>query len=226
MKKSPIFYTSKYQEIEDKIKNFLNAQPDFLSFATIESTRATGDAIQEILSMNFQEIIGEELIKNYQADFARRSMADFAFFDKEDFYYVVDVKTHRLETEFNMPNLTSVERLCRFYEDDKNYFVILLVGYKVMVSSSIRVEKVYFTPIEFLSWNCLTIGALGWGQIQIANANIININPQYSRKKWMLELCNILLDKFYPLEKEKINTRIKYFEKIKKDWEAKSDIWE
>ena len=31
----------------------------------------------------------------------------------------------------------------------------------------IQVQKVHFVPIEFLSWDCLTIGALGWGQIQI-----------------------------------------------------------
>jgi hypothetical protein len=37
----------------------------------------------------------------------------------------VDVKTHREETAFNMPNLTSVDRLARFYEDDANFFVML-----------------------------------------------------------------------------------------------------
>ncbi len=53
-------------------------------------------------------------------------MADLAFEDLDGYYYVVDVKTHRLSTKFNMPNLTSVERLARFYEDDKNYFVVLM----------------------------------------------------------------------------------------------------
>ena len=59
-------------------------------------------------------------------------MADLAFEDSEGFYYVVDVKTHRHDTKFNMPNLTSVERLARFYEDDKNYFVLLFVSYEVV----------------------------------------------------------------------------------------------
>ena len=53
-------------------------------------------------------------------------MADLAFEDLDGYYYIVDVKTHRLSTKFNMPNLTSVERLARFYEDDKNYFVVLM----------------------------------------------------------------------------------------------------
>jgi len=151
-------------------------------------------------------------------------MADLAFTDQKDLYYVVDVKTHRLETEFNMPNLTSVERLARFYEDDTNYFVVLMVAYNVVSAVSIHVEKVYFVPIEFLSWDCLTIGALGWGQIQIANANNIVVNHGYSRKKWMLKLCDALFE-FYPREIEKVRDRIEYFKKVKKRWEEKQDIW-
>lgn len=58
-------------------------------------------------------------------------MADLGFEDAEGFYYIVDVKTHRLSTEFNMPNLTSVDRLARFHEDDANYSVVLMVPYDI-----------------------------------------------------------------------------------------------
>jgi len=119
-----------------------------------------------------------------------------------------------------MPNLTSVERLARFYEDDKNYFVILVVAYNLN-DTHVEVSKVHFIPIEFLSWKCLTIGALGWGQIQIANSNNIIIVPQ-SRKKWMLELCDTLFD-FYPSEIGKIKERIDYFKKVKSRWTAKKE---
>ena len=50
---------------------------------------------------------------------------------------------------------------------------------------------------KMLDWSCLTLGALGWGQIQIANSNIITINPNNTRKTWMLQLCD-MLDIFYP----------------------------
>ena len=115
-------------------------------------------------------------------------MADIAFADKDDFYYVVDVKTHRLDTQFSMPNLTSVERLSRFYEDDNNYFTILKTDYRAE-DLKVIVDKVTFVPIEFLSWNCLTLGALGWGQIQIANANMVTVLPGNKRKDWMLDMC-------------------------------------
>ena len=221
--KSEIFYSNAFGNIETKIKRFLNGYRDFLSEDTVSSTRAAGDAIQHILEENFKNILGN-FCKDYSASFARRAMADMAFTDQNDTYYMVDVKTHRLETKFNMPNLTSVERLARFYEDDKNYYVILMVAYNIASRVRVQIEKVHFVPIEFLSWDCLTIGALGWGQIQVANANNITVNHKYSRKKWMLELCDVLLE-FYPREIAKVKDRIEYFKDIKKRWKEKSDIW-
>lgn len=146
-------------------------------------------------------------------------MADLAFTDKDDFYYVVDVKTHRLDTRFNMPNITSVERLSRFYEDDKNYFCMLKVNYKVE-DPKVIIDKITFVPIEFISWDCLTLGTLGWGQIQIANANTVTLMPKNKRKNWMIEMCDNLLD-FYPKEILKINERMDHFEKVKKYWQNK-----
>lgn len=221
--KSEIFYTNAYKKIEGKIRSFLNKYPDFLSKDTVSSTRATGDAIQHILEESFEGML-RDFCKDYSASFARRAMADLAFRDQKDLYYVVDVKTHRLETKFNMPNLTSVERLARFYADDANYYVMLMVAYNVVSDVRIHVKKVHFVPIEFLSWDCLTIGALGWGQIQIANANKILVNHKYSRKKWMLELCDVLFE-FYPREIEKLKGRIEYFEKVKRNWKKKTDVW-
>jgi hypothetical protein len=218
MKQSRIFSTNTYQKIEKDIASFLNSQKDFISETSLSSTRAAGDAIQSILADNFENIVGD-VGAEYSAQFARRAMADIAFTDKDNFYYVVDVKTHRLDTHFNMPNLTSVERLTRFYEDDNNYFVVLTVAYK-FVGTKVNVENVHFVPIEFLSWDCLTIGALGWGQIQIANSNNIIVAPRSTRKKWMLEFCDIMLE-FYPKEILKIDRRIKYFKKVRKMWEKK-----
>ncbi|HHY46170.1 MAG TPA: hypothetical protein GX506_02570 [Firmicutes bacterium] len=218
--KSSLFYTDKYKEIERKVAEFLNSRQDYLSTSTVESTRAVGDAMQDILADSFPAILGS-VCAQYSANFARRSMADLAFEDQDGFYYIVDVKTHRLDTKFNMPNLTSVERIARFYEDDKSYFVVLFINYRIEGIKAV-VEEVHFVPIEFLSWNCLTIGALGWGQIQIANSNIIEINPGYSRKKWMLELCDALLE-FYPKEIEKISYRIERFREIRDRWAQKPE---
>ena len=218
---SPLFDTDRYNDVQDKIRDFLNGQEQFLSGNTANSPRAVGDAIQDILSTNFQTILGTELCTEYSSQFARRAMADLAFEDSAGCYYVVDVKTHRLSTKFNMPNLTSVERLSRFYEDDKNHFVVLMVAYDIEDLTAV-VEKVTFVPIEFLGWDCLTIGALGWGQIQIANSNNITVNPRYSRKSWMIEFCDTMLE-FYPKEIAKIDGRINRFKAIRESWEKRPD---
>ena len=216
--KSTLFTTSAYTQIEQKTLSLLNAQDDILSLNSLGSPRAAGDAIEAIIADNFEAILGEWCAE-YSSDFARRAMADLAFSDGDSFYYVIDVKTHRTDTQFNMPNLTSVRRLARFYEDDRNYFVLLLVDYHVE-GGQLLFTSVKFIPIEFLAWDCLTIGVLGWGQIQIANSNRVTIDPQMRRRDWMLTLCDVV-DVFYGREIGKIGERIGYFENVRQFWEKK-----
>ncbi len=220
MKKS-IFYEKSYRKLENKIKDFLNNY-DFVLNEAMADTRAVGGLIEKVLKDNF-ELILKDFCKRYDTSFSRRAMADFAFLDKNDFFIIVDSKTHREDTKFNMPNLTSVDRLSRFYEEDTNVFSILMVKYTIK-NNKLKIKKIHFIPIEFLDWSCLTIGALGFGQIQIKNSNKIKINYNYSRKVWMLEFFEVLLN-FYPKEIVKINSRIQLFEERKETWKNKKDIW-
>lgn len=116
--KSTFFYGGHYRTVADRIRKYINSAPDFLSPQTAQSTCAIGDAVEELIAARFDTFLGD-WCREYSASFARRAMADVAFRDQEDFYCVVDVKTHREDTRFNMPNLTSVEQLSRFYEDDR-----------------------------------------------------------------------------------------------------------
>ncbi|AFZ43774.1 hypothetical protein PCC7418_1588 [Halothece sp. PCC 7418] len=220
--KSNFFYGEYYLDVAEQIKTYINSAPDFLSRATSKSTRAAGDAIESLIAERFDTFLGE-WCKEYSSNFARRAMADVAFKDQEGFYCVVDVKTHREDTKFNMPNLTSVERLTRFYEDNMNIFALIMVKYTVQ-ENRVRATEVSFSPIEFLDWNCLTVGALGWGQIQISNSNFIQVNHGYSRKQWMLTLCETMFE-FYPKEIQKIQERMGRFQELKESWEQKPDIW-
>jgi hypothetical protein len=216
---SSLFDSGDYLAVQDRVRDLVNASPDFLSASTAQSPRAAGDAIEAIIAASFDKVLGPHC-GEYSASFARRAMADLAFKDQSGIYYIVDVKTHRNDTRFNMPNLTSVERLARFYEDDSNYFTLLLVSYDVSGTSA-KATDVSFVPIEHLSWECLTIGALGWGQIQIANSNRVVISPGYSRKAWMLEFCDVMLE-FYPKEISKIAERIARFEQVRERWRARA----
>jgi len=215
-----IFSSSNRMQIERNIIQSLNSV-NLMNSSTVNSPRAVGDAVQEYLEDHFVECVPNGLIADFNSAFARRSMADFAFTDTEGNYHVVDNKTHNLGTQFNMPNLTSVERLARFYQDSRNIFTILIVSYKTD-ETQLLFNECKFVPIEMIDWSCLTLGALGWGQIQIANSNIIRINEDYSRKKWMLRLCDNL-DIFYPNEIAKITKRISYFGKVREFWSSQPD---
>ena len=57
---------------------------------------------------------------------------------------------------------------------------------------------------------------------QIANSNHITVNPGYSRRKWMLEFCDVMLE-FYPKEIAKIGERVSRFEQVRTYWEKKRD---
>lgn len=218
--KSRLFHTQDYLSVQERVRDLINSSPDFLSNNTAQSPRAAGDAIENLVAASFDKILGEHC-GEYSSNFARRAMADLAFKDADGLYYIVDVKTHRTDTKFNMPNLTSVERLARFYEDDTNFFTLLLVRYAVEGVKA-QVSDVKFVPIEFLGWDCLTIGALGWGQIQIANSNTVIVNPGYSRKRWMLEFCDLMLE-FYPKEIAKIGARVSRFEQVREFWSQKPE---
>lgn len=204
---------------EDKVLALLNSSEDFQNKRIVSSPRSVGDAVQEIIGEQLLTCFLPNTVKDYSDTFARRAMADVAFYDNNNNYFIVDIKTHNKNTSFNMPNLTSVERLARFYEDDSNFFVILLVEYSI-IENRIVFERVRFVPIENFAWECLTIGALGWGQIQIANANVISIDRDLTRKQWMLQLCDTL-DIFYPKEISKIEKRIDRFAKVRTFWENK-----
>ena len=114
-----IFHNDKkYKKLEKELFDSLKKHDFDISSNSISSTRGAGDTIEDVISQEFSNIIKKTdiLCSNYSTDFARRAMADLAF-SSDNNYYIVDVKTHRTTTEFNMPNLTSVERLSRFYED-------------------------------------------------------------------------------------------------------------
>ena len=145
--RSQIFGTKIQNEIEGGVISLINGKENFMSASTINSPRAIGDAIQKLLEVEFKVLVPKSILKKYDSSFARRSMADFAFTDVDGFYYVVDNKTHNLNTAFNMPNLTSVERLTRFYEDDQNYFSLLIISYKIK-GEQVGVKDCHFIPIE------------------------------------------------------------------------------
>ena len=100
---------------------------EIVSGSLLSSPRVVGDAVQEYLAeRGLPEVLAKYGI-SVRDEFSKRAMEDMAFKDSRSNYYAVDVKTHNVDTQFNMPNLISVRRLATFYKnDDKNNFCILI----------------------------------------------------------------------------------------------------
>ena len=94
--------------VESAVKGIVEREEGVLTAITSASTRAAGDAIQRVVSNRFKSLLGPH-ISNFVPDLPRRAMADFMFNDASGTRYLVDVKTRRVDTAFNMPNLTSVK---------------------------------------------------------------------------------------------------------------------
>ncbi len=116
---SPIFEENNLKQIEFNILNLLKNCTELNNPHIANSPRAVGDSVQEVLGERMSECFPSGTIKDFSDSFARRAMADVAFIDSQDNYFAVDIKTHNRCTDFNMPNLTSVERLSKFYEKIK-----------------------------------------------------------------------------------------------------------
>ena len=220
--RSRFYYEGHHQAVATSIRTHLNSIPDFLTAQTADSPRAVGDALESIVAKQFDAFLGEWCTE-YSSDFARRAMADLAFTDRDGIYSVVDVKTHREDTRFNMPNLTSVERLTRFYESDSNVFALLLIRYAIH-GTTLTASDVALIPIEFLDWDCLTVGALGWGPDPDCQCEPSARQGSILAERWMLQLCNAMME-FYPREIDKIHNRMDRFTDVRAYWESKQDVW-
>lgn len=164
-----------YDELKARIETFLRGRRSFIvSEEFRRSTRGVGDAIEGLVVDQFGNI-AKGLIDSFDTDFTRLAMEDVSFRIGNK-YYAVDVKTHRDEPGFHMPNLISVKRLVDFYGDDNNHFVVSMIQYRLTDPGGLEDVVVIFEPIEWFDWDCLRIGALGWGQLQFKNASDIRIN--------------------------------------------------
>lgn len=219
--KSKIFYNDGYQKIESDLKTFLNSQ-DKMDLGLSATVREAGDRIKACLAQNMNGVLGN-LVKSFEIPQSARAMANFRFTDNDNLNYFVDVITHNEDKRFSMPNITSVDRLDKFYLNDKNVFVVLLVDYKPSRSVNF-ITNVRFLPIEFFSWDCLTIGALGIGQLQIRRASRVITVIKNSRKNWMREFAEHLMI-FYAKETGKTAKRLSNAANLLEIWKSKNDVW-
>jgi len=88
----------------------------------------------------------------------------------EDFWIannLIDVKTRQLGTDFNMPNLISVDRLDKILGHPEQELYYWLIDYRVNLDGSCAVEHSEIRTVWSMPWAALAIQNLGKGQLQI-----------------------------------------------------------
>lgn len=159
-------------------KEFKNRKYDTSSLMQ----RGVGDVIETNIS---------QFLLNYKSDFlvekasSKRSVEDVKI-KKNGNVYIVDVKTHNVDSEFSMPNLISIDRV-RKNVIPNSYIVYIFVDYKT-TDNITEITDINVFYIEDLSWDILTISNLGKGQLQIKNANKQIKTTTIGRDEWMKTL--------------------------------------
>tara|TARA_B100000214_G_scaffold306617_1_gene237693 strand:- start:577 stop:1179 length:603 start_codon:yes stop_codon:yes gene_type:complete len=148
--------------------------------------RGVADIIEQDVSRIILNLKSQIIKESYEAK-SKRSIEDVGLVTKDYDDVKIDIKTHDTESELSMPNLISISRLKKFYENDRNLLLYVFVKY-INHGNNVQVLEVKVKPIEQLNWECLTIGNLGKGQLQITDMNKISFQNFMTRKDWMERL--------------------------------------
>jgi len=148
--------------------------------------RGIADIIEQDVSEIILNLKSRIIKESYEAK-SKRSIEDVGLITNDYDDVKIDIKTHDIESELSMPNLISIARLKKFYENDRNLLVYVFVKY-INHGNNVQVTQVRVRPIEQLNWECLTIGNLGKGQLQITDMNKVSFQNFMTRKDWMERL--------------------------------------
>jgi len=193
-----------FEKIERILLEFLNSKTKG-ELDLNESVRAIGDKISSVLTNRISIIFNKYIVEFNILDSSKR-ICNVIIRDKYNNTYYVDIITHNITKEFVRPNITAVKNIEKLYNSSQNIFLILLVHYNPTLTNNC-ITGVQLFPLEWLKWECLDIGALGNGQIQIKDSNNIIINKNADRISWNKEFKNRLM-LFYKKQQMKLNKRI------------------
>lgn len=116
----------------------------------------------------------------------------------------IDTKTLDINKQFHMPNMISIERLKKLYDDKQNELIYIFVKYS-KGNGKVNIVDVEVLKIEDISWDSLQVSNLGNGQVQIKNANNKTKKFIGTRAEWL----NILKQKVISFIDKQIEKRIK-----------------
>ena len=205
-------YLSVMTESQQNIKNHLTEliTENLQDFDLVDGgqQRTIGDLVEkkviEIILQNQNPIINEVKLST-----GKKSMEDVSVVS-DGVTYMLDPKSHNVDSEFSMPNLSSISRIKKLFDNDKKEMMYVFVDYRIF-GQVVRIEDIKVLYLWELDMSMLGIGALGKGQLQIKNLNKELVVSDEGKQIWYGKLKTQV--------KEYLAKQIKKIEKQKKEWE-------
>jgi len=193
---------------ESPIKQFIKEllEEKLQNFELIDGgqQRTVGDLIEnkisEILYNSSNELISEKL-----APRSKKSIEDVTLVSNGVTYYI-DPKTHDINSDFSMPNLTSIAKIKKLFSSENKDLIYVFVSYgldnNIIIIDSVKVFFIWELDISILG-----VGALGKGQLQIKNANKELIFTNKGKLEWYSDFRG-LVQEFLKKQINKVNKQI------------------
>ena len=189
------------KQIQEDLDNNL---PKEVTYESGLMQRGIADLIESRASDIILNLKHQSIKESYEAK-SKRSIEDVGLVTTEYDDIKIDIKTHDSDSDLSMPNLISISRIKKFYENDRNLLLYVFVKY-VTHGRLIQILDTKVKAIEQFNWECLTIGNLGKGQLQVKNMDEISFQSHMTRKDWMERLsCDVII--YYQSLIKKIQTK-------------------
>jgi len=190
-----------FNNVRDKLSNFMVSEGS--------EQRSVGDIVEFKIKQILMDLPQDGVIKESLEPRSKKSIEDVTLVGTNGVNYRVDPKTHNIDSEFSMPNLSSVEKLRKLLENENEELIYIFVSY-VINGLEVSITKIDVKYLWELSFEMLRIGSLGKGQLQISNMHNELKFTNIGKLKWLNELKSKV--------REYHNQRIKQIEKDKLKW--------
>jgi hypothetical protein len=190
--------------IKEHIKQLLEENLQNFELVDGGQQRTVGDLIEnkvsEILYSSTSELISEK-----RAPRSKKSIEDVTIVSNNVTYYI-DPKTHDINSDFSMPNLTSVDKIKKLFLTKNQELIYVFVSYDlddgIVIIGDIKVFFIWELDISILG-----VGALGKGQLQIKNANKDLVFTNKGKQEWYSDFKK-LVQEYLKKQINKINKQI------------------
>lgn len=200
--------TESQQNIKNHLTELITENLQDFNLVDGGQQRTIGDLVEkkviEIILQNQNPIINEVKLST-----GKKSMEDVSVVS-DGVTYMLDPKSHNVDSEFSMPNLSSISRIKKLFDNDKKEMMYVFVDYRIF-GQVVRIEDIKVLYLWELDMSMLGIGALGKGQLQIKNLNKELVISDEGKQIWYGKLKTQV--------KEYLAKQIKKIEKQKKEWE-------